>query len=157
VKSSDLEHLLATYGAGLEAELALLRQLKRLSAAQQDASSHHDLDALARVADERESLMSGLVSLEAELQPMRHTLASHQRDAAGFARFAEVAALHRTAASLVGTIMASDQLTLQALRDAEVARRAAAQALEMGETTLSAYRRVIAPPLTNPALVDRRG
>jgi hypothetical protein len=157
VKATDLENLLATYGAGLEAELALLRQIKRLSASQQEASASHNLDALARVADERESLMRGLVTLEHELQPMRQTLASHQREASGLARFIEVAALHRTAAALVSTIMASDQITLQALRDAEDARRAAAQALEVGETTLGAYRRVIAPVLTHPALVDRRG
>jgi hypothetical protein len=157
VKLADLENLLGTYGAGLEAELALLRQLRRLSSAQQEASAGHNLEALTRIADERESLMSGLVTLEAELQPMRQTLALHQREASALARFAEVAALHRTAATLVTTIMDADQVTLQALRDAEEARRAAAQALEIGETTLGAYRRVIAPPLINPALVDRRG
>jgi hypothetical protein len=157
VKLTDLENLLGTYGAGLEAELALLRQLRRLSVAQQEASAGHNLEALTRIADERESLMSGLVTLEHELQPMRQTLASHQREAASLIRFNEVATLHRTAATLVTTIMDADQVTLQALRDAEESRRAAAHALEIGETTLGAYRRVIAPPLINPALVDRRG
>ena len=33
----------------------------------------------------------------------------------------------------------------------------AAQALEQGESTLAAYRRVVTPTLTGPALVNKRG
>ena len=46
---------------------------------------------------------------------------------------------------------------MAALREAEVARREATQAIEAGETTLNAYRRVINPSLSVPSLVDRRG
>jgi hypothetical protein len=46
---------------------------------------------------------------------------------------------------------------LQALRNAEHARRLAAQTLEQGESTLAAYRRVVTPALESATLVNRRG
>ena len=46
---------------------------------------------------------------------------------------------------------------MAALRDAEAARRLASQALEAGEHTLAAYRRVVSPDFTVPSLVDKRG
>jgi hypothetical protein len=46
---------------------------------------------------------------------------------------------------------------MAALRDAEAARRFAAQAIDAGETTLAAYRRVVAPPPASAAIVDERG
>ena len=61
------------------------------------------------------------------------------------------------AAALVSRIISADQETMAALREAEVARREATQAIEAGETTLNAYRRVINPSLSVPSLVDRRG
>jgi hypothetical protein len=46
---------------------------------------------------------------------------------------------------------------LAALRDAEQARRFAAQAVERGESTLAAYRRVVAPRQEGARIVNRRG
>jgi hypothetical protein len=43
------------------------------------------------------------------------------------------------------------------LREAEIARRFAAQAIEAGENTLAAYRRVVAPPLASASLLNKRG
>ena len=47
--------------------------------------------------------------------------------------------------------------TMAALKEAEAARRFAAQTIDAGESTLAAYRRVIAPPPTSAAIVDERG
>ena len=71
--------------------------------------------------------------------------------------FAAVVECHRAAGALVSRIMASDEETAKALRDAEAARRFAAQTLDLGETTLSAYRRVVAPAPPGPAVVNQRG
>ena len=152
-----LEHLIAEYGAGVEAELTLLRQLKRLAAAQQDALREHDMELVTRIGDEREQTLAGLVKIEHELKPIRQTLADRQDEARAIEGFADVVTLHRAAANLVATIISSDRETMQALRDAEIARRFAAQAIEVGETTLAAYRRVIAPPVASASLVNKRG
>ena len=66
-------------------------------------------------------------------------------------------AQHREAAQLVSAFSSTDQQSLSALADAELARRSAVVSLERGETTLAAYRRVLAPPVASATLVDRRG
>ena len=53
--------------------------------------------------------------------------------------------------------MNSDQESLEALKEAERARRFVARALEQGESTLAAYRRVVSPTLTGATLVNRKG
>jgi hypothetical protein len=101
--------------------------------------------------------MGNLVAVEHELKPLRTVLAN-QRDALqDSAEFRAVAARHSQAAEMVRRIIASDEDSLRALQEAEQARRAAAAATERGETTLQAYRRVIAPPASNATLVNRRG
>lgn len=148
---------IAAYGAGLEAELALLRQLQRLAALQHEALAGSKLDLLPPIGDERERLMASLVEVEHQIKPLRQALAAARDQASATPGFDDIVALHRAAGQLVSTILSADQETTQALRDAEVARRFAAQAIEQGETTLAAYRRVIAPPLAGAALVDRHG
>lgn len=155
--AEELQHLIGQYGAGIEAELTLLRQLKRLAAAQQEAMRDHDMAVVTRIGDEREQTLAGLVKIEHELKPIRHALAKHQDAARAIEGFTDVVTLHRAAANLVATIISSDRETMQALRDAELARRFAAQTIEAGETTLAAYRRVIAPPLASASLVNKRG
>lgn len=155
--AAELAELLNAYAPGLEAELALLRQLKQLADAQQDASSDHDLARLSSIADERERTMAGLVRIEHELKPIRYALAANRETAAALPRFNDVVALHRQATDLVSTIIGTDRQSLQALQEAEASRRAAAKAIEAGENTLAAYRRVIAPPAVGATLVKRRG
>jgi hypothetical protein len=157
VTRRQLAEPLIAYAAGLEAELALLRHIQRLSAEQQDASRNHEIERLHQIADERVRLMTGLVKIEHEIRVARHVLAEHQDLASELPGFAEVVELHQKAGALVGRIISSDQETMTALREAEVARREATQAIEAGETTLNAYRRVINPSLSVPSLVDRRG
>jgi hypothetical protein len=154
---SPLVRAVATYAAGLEAEIALLRQLERLAAQQREADAMRDVDVLNRCTDERTQLMAGLVALEHQLRPVRDLLADSQREAARLPGFSALVLRHREAAALVAQILHQDEQTLNALRDAEQARRFAAQTIEAGETTLAAYRRVVAPPPSHAALIDERG
>jgi len=157
VTRRHLADTLARYRAALEAELELLRHVQQLSADQQDATRRQDSERLHHIAGERTRLMDGLVLIEHDVRADRATLADHRLEAACLPGFAQVSTLHRTAAALVSQIAVTDQDTMAALQEAEVARRAATQAVETGETTLNAYRRVIAPSAHGPALVDRRG
>ncbi|MEO7275176.1 MAG: hypothetical protein ABIX28_02665 [Vicinamibacterales bacterium] len=153
----QLADTLARYGAALDAELELLRHVQRLSTDQHEATTRHDRERLHHVASERIRLMDGLVRIEHEIHTDRTVLADHRLDAADLPGFSEVAGLHRTAAALIAEIAATDEDTMAALQQAEVVRRADAQAIDAGETTLNAYRRVLAPSAHGPALVDRHG
>jgi hypothetical protein len=148
---------IAQYRAGLEAELALLRQLESLGERQQAAVAERDTDRLRENHDARDRVMGSLVALEHELKPVRQILAQRRTELRDLAEFKEVATLHAQAAEMVSRIIAADHDALSALQDAERTRRAVASTVERGETTLQAYRRVVAPQPPNPALVDRRG
>jgi hypothetical protein len=157
VTGDDLRQRLAVYGPGLEAEVALLHQLERLALAQRDATDRHDVDQLSSLTQDRDRIMAALVTIEHEVRPAREALAAEQDKASELPGFANVVTLHRTAADLVATIVHSDQDTVRALQDAEVSRRLAAQTIGAAGSTLAAYRRVVAPPLTGAGLVDRHG
>ena len=112
---------------------------------------------MTRTGEERERVLAGLVAIEHQIRGIRTVLAEHRSRVASLEGFARVAALHRTASGLVRAIVASDDETMAALKEAELARRLTAAAIELGENTLAAYRRVIAPPLTAASLLDRHG
>jgi hypothetical protein len=154
---AELGHALQEYRAGLEAELALLHQLERVSTAAVDPPEPESVTATATAADERERLMASLVSLEHQLRPLREVLAGHRDALRVLPLFGSVAALHREAGDLVARILASDSRSLEALRAAELARRCAATSVERGEATLAAYRRVVAPHHDGARIVNRRG
>ena len=153
----DAAALLAQYRAGLDAELTLLDRLKELADQQREASSAGDLEALDIISDARDAVMANLVTLEHQLKPLRLTLANRAGELADDPHFQEVAARHRDAAARVATILTSDRESLESLKEAEVARSFAARALEQGETTLAAYRRVVAPHVSGATLVNRKG
>jgi flagellar biosynthesis/type III secretory pathway chaperone len=71
--------------------------------------------------------------------------------------FPEVLKRHRIAGELVARILESDRELLQQLQAAEEDRRQAAHAIETGEVTLNAYRRVLAPAVSSVGLINRRG
>jgi hypothetical protein len=154
--SPDLHATLAEYRAGLDAEMALLRQLDALSTRQRTAVSANDTGALRDIHTARDSVMRSLVDVEHELVPLRAALADARHELIGDVEFQAVAALHKDAAAMVTRIIASDEESKRALEQAEIARRSAASAMEKGETTLQAYRRVITPA-ANASLVNRRG
>jgi hypothetical protein len=154
---AELEAALRSYAAGLEAQVSLLRQLESLAAQEQRATISDDLELVARISDERTRLMSGLLMVESEIKPLRPYLADHRRDAEALTGFDDVTALHRTASRMVSAILGADEETLRLLHEAAAARRAALEAIEHGGQTLSAYRRVIAPPASSPSIFESRG
>ncbi|MGE0591243.1 MAG: hypothetical protein AB7G23_04720 [Vicinamibacterales bacterium] len=145
------------YDAGLDAELHLLEQLKQLSARLQRATGGGEPVDLTEVADLRAQVMDSLVALEQDLKPLRLALFAQRAAIEETPAFQSVLARHGRAAALVADILALDRDSLQALNELNLARRVAADALERGETTLAAYRRVLAPPVANASLVNRRG
>jgi hypothetical protein len=153
----DLRPLVAQYRAGLEAEMTLLHRLEAIAARQRETSENADIPALAGASDERDRVMAGLVTIEHELKPIRMTLLEHRTTLDGIEGFRDVVALHHTAADLVDRVVTQDQHSLDALKDAEIARRFSAQALGQSESTLAAYRRVVASHSAGPSLVNRRG
>ena len=153
----DLPQFVAQYRAGLEAEMTLLHRLEWLAARQRETSQQGDLEALAAVSDQRDRVMAGLVTIEHELKPIRMALLEFRKSLDDVAEFRDVATLHREAAALVERIVTKDRESLDALKEAELARRFAAQSLGQGESTLAAYRRVVAPPLAGANLVNKKG
>lgn len=154
---AELEQAVAHYRAGLEAEMVLLHRLESLAAQQRETSDAGDLAALSAVSDERDRVMAGLVQIEHELKPVRTLLLEHRRALDAIAEFRDVAGLHKEAAALIEHIVGEDRTSLESLKRAEQARRFAAQSIEQGESTLAAYRRVVAPPLSGSAIVNRKG
>jgi hypothetical protein len=153
----DLARLIEQYRAGIVAELNLLKQLAAVSHKQNDGSRSRDFGKLSTAADSREELMRSLVMIEEGLRAVRQSLTEHRAIASRLPGFDEVAALHRDAAQLIGSILSTDQESLAALADAEFARRSAFANLERGESTLAAYRRVLSPPVASATLFNKKG
>ncbi len=152
----ELEDVLVEYRAGLDAELALLRRLELVPGGRARAATGAP-DVPGEAMDERDNLVASLLSIEQHLRPLRDVLAEQRDVLQTLPMFPAVAALHREAGDLVARIVASDENTLAALREAERARRVTATAVERGEATLAAYRRVVAPHPEGSRIVSRRG
>ncbi len=153
----ELRILVTQYRAGLEAEMVLLHQLEVLAARQRELSHLGDLTGVPELVDARDRAMANLVVIEHELKPIRLALAEHRTALHHLPDYEQLAEHHREASALVSSILATDEQSMDALRDAEEARRFAAKSVEQGESTLAAYRRVVSPPLTGATLVNRRG
>jgi hypothetical protein len=153
---ADLPGLIDEYRAGLEAEIVVLHRLEEAAARQHRAAEEGRLADLHQAADERDALTTALVTLEARLRDVREALARSRPAAERLDGYAEALALHKEAIALVSRILKTDGDSLEALAAAELARREAARAMEQGETTLAAYRRVMMTP-HGATLVDRRG
>lgn len=153
----ELSAHLSAYAIGIESELAILRQIEKLAVALHEASRSRDVDQVQQITDERDRIMASLVRLEHQIRASRHALSEHRAAAAALPGYDGIVALHRAAGALVTQILSTDEATRTALRDAEIARRAESQALEAGEQTLAAYKRVLGAGAAGPALVDRRG
>jgi hypothetical protein len=156
VTQVDLEALIEHYRAGLEAEIVLLRRLELVSESQGEASATPDFEKLNQTAEVRDRLTSALVSIEDGLRDVRRRLSDAREEARQLPGYAEAVALHHEAVTLVTKILGSDRASLESLASAELVRRDSLRAIEQGETTLSAYRKVVSlsPSAT---LVNRRG
>jgi len=155
--SHELLPLVEQYRAGLDAELMLLHRLQAISIDQRRASETGSVTEMQGTLDDRDRVMATLVTVEHELKGVRQQLLKFRQYLTDMPAFQEIAVLHRQAADLVADIVAVDQDSVQALKNAEHARHLAAQALEQGESTLAAYRRVVTPTLASATLVNRRG
>lgn len=154
---AEIDALLAEYRFGLDAELALLRQLATLAERQKACTETRDFERLSAESDERDRVTRALVTLEEGLTEIRHRLTAVRTLAIERPTYRDVVEIRRHAADLVTSVLSVDQESLKSLADAEMARRAALASLEKGETTLAAYRKVLTPPVEHAALVDRRG
>ncbi|MBP6716791.1 MAG: hypothetical protein KA205_08005 [Acidobacteria bacterium] len=154
---AELGGLIEQYHAGIEAELVVLRQLERIATRQHEVSAARDFDALIGETDTRERLTRTLVAIEEGLRDLRKQLAGRRKEAEQLAEFHDALVAHREAAELVARILTTDQLSLKALADAELARRAALASLDRGESTMAAYRKVLTPPVVSATIVNRQG
>ena len=152
----SLPVLIEEYRAGLDAELVILRGLQRVSTQQHAASDAHDLEALNAAADERDRLMNALVNIEGPLRDIRKTLSQLRDKARLVPGYENMLVVHHEAVALVSEILKTDDQSVQALARAERLRRENVRAVEQGETTLAAYRRVMTSP-PGATLVDKRG
>jgi hypothetical protein len=155
MSSDEAACLVDQYRAGLEAQLALLGQLEALAGRQRETTEARDFERFGTVSDERDRLTRSLVTIEQGVARVRSRLAVSS--GVRIDTIQDVIVLRRTAAEMINRILAADKESLKALSDAEMARRAAVASLERGETTLAAYRKVLAPPVASATLVNRRG
>ena len=154
---TELGGLIEQYHSGIEAELAVLRQLEQIATRQHLVSEARDFNALIGETDTRERLTRTLVAIEDGLRELRKQLAGRRKEAEQLAEFHDALIAHREAAELVARILSTDQQSLKALADAELARRASLASLDRGENTLAAYRKVLTPPVASATLVNRQG
>ena len=154
---AELVSLLEQYRAGLEAEITLLRQLEGIATRQRDVTESRDYERFKTESDQRDRLTGTLVAIDQQLRAMRETLHNSRHALSALPDYKIVGEMRRTAADLVQRILATDRDSMKALSDAELARKAVVASLERGETTLAAYRKVIAPPVSSATLLNRRG
>lgn len=153
----EAARLLEQYGAGIDAEVTLLRQLADVAKDQREVTANANFQAFNAVADRRDAIMRSLVTMEENLRALRVELTAHRDVARQVDGYDDVVSRHREATELVNVILSTDQQSISALADAELARRSAMASLERGETTLAAYRRVLSPPVSSAKLVDKIG
>ena len=153
----QLELTLEEFRKGLETELALLRQLHSVAAEQRTVSAARDFDRFKIISDQRDRLTRSLLAIEQGLAEHRDHLATRREEVSSIPVYGSILALRQASTDLVNDILACDREAMKVLADAELARRAALASLERGETTLAAYRKVLAPPVSAAGLVDRRG
>ena len=154
---AELVSLLEQYRAGLEAEIALLRQLEHISARQREVTESRDYERFKAESDHRDRLTGTLVTIDQQLRAIRETLHDSRQALSALPDYKICGELRKTAADLVQQILATDRDSMKALSDADLARKAVVASLERGETTLAAYRKVIAPPVSSATLLNRRG
>ena len=153
---ADLATFIDQYRVGLDAEITILRRLEQAALRQLHASDARDFVALNFAADDRDSLMRALVTIEGQLHDVRQVLSGSRDVAATLPGYTEAVALQREAIRLVSEILRTDEQSAESLATAEMARRDLAPAMEQGVTTLAAYRRAMTTP-PGATLVDRRG
>lgn len=155
--NDQLARLIDLWHAGLEAQRTVVRQLEHIAEAQRDVTSSRDFETFHAISDTRDQLTRSLITLEDGLRPVRQTLLESRAQAAALAGYAGAAAMQQSISAQVARILATDRQSLDALAEAEVARRSVLANLERGEATLNAYRRALSPPIAGAVLMNRKG
>src|SRR5262245_49194648 len=125
---TELAPLLSQYRAALEAQIAMLGHLRDLATRERErAQTQQPAAQLTDVVDERDRVMAALVALESDLAPVRQTLARAREQLSHLSEYSEVVDLHRQALELVEDVVRNDEHSRNALRQAELARRSAAE------------------------------
>ncbi len=151
------DEALLAYTAGLDVEIAILRQIEALGAEQRSAWARNDLLPLGPLATRRAALMHDLAATESRIAPLRDQLRGDLDRACRTPAYAAAEAQGRETQALVVRLMTADRRFLTDLETSLEARRREAHDLDTGGATLAAYRRIVAPAVASAALVDRLG
>ena len=137
--------------------LDLLASLLDCATSQEAAALAADFEALAAATERRSEAMRALEAADAPLRAAREVIARSADGLHADPLLAQIETLHRQARDFVAAVSQRDARTQSALQRLSDEARTSAQQLEVGGTTLAAYRRIVAPPLQSAELVDRRG
>ena len=148
---------ISAFAAGVQQEIGLLEQLQITAGEQRLAGEARDFDRFQAVSSERDRLTRALLDIESGLADTRLRVMPVLESDALDPGHLEVLTLCRRSDALVADILRCDREAMKTLADAEVARRAALNSLEKGETTLAAYRRVLTTTETHAGMLDQRG
>jgi len=151
------DEAILAYAAGLDAQLALLRQIEALGAEQRAVWARDELLPLGALATRRAALMHELTALEARLAPLRDRFRTDLDRARRCPGYDAAEARRVDVQALAGTLMAADRRLLSDLETSLQARRREAHDLETGGATLAAYRRMVVPDIATAGLFDTRG
>jgi hypothetical protein len=151
------DDVLVAYTAGLETEIALLRQVEALADGQRAAFARNELADLGSFAVRRADLMHQLAAVEARVSPCRARIVAGLAIARRAPAFAAAEMRGHEAQALIRQLVERDRCFLSDLEVTLEERRREVHDLGTGNATLAAYRRVVAPGCASAGLVDSRG
>jgi hypothetical protein len=149
--------VVAAYTAGLDAQLGLLRQVEALAAEQRGAWLRDELLPLGSLATRRAAVMHELAAVEARIAPLLDRLRTDLERALRTPGYDAAEARRQETRTAIFRLMAADRKFLTDLEASLDVRRREAHALDTGNATLAAYRRVVVPAVASAGLVDQRG
>jgi hypothetical protein len=151
------DEVVAAYAAGLDAEMVLLRQVEALAAEQRAAWSRDELLPLGSLATRRAALMHELAAVEARIAPLHDRLRADLERALRTPGYGTADAKRQDVRLQIHRLMAADRAFLTDLESSLDSLRREAHALDTGNATLAAYRRVVVPAVASANLFDQRG
>lgn len=143
--------------AGLDAEIAILRQVEALAAEQRAVWARNELLPLGALATRRAALMHELAAVEARIAPLYERLRSDLARTLRTPGYDAAQTRRQEAQTLIYRLMAADRAFMADLETSLASRRQEAHDLDTGNATLAAYRRVVLPTVASAGLFDQRG
>jgi hypothetical protein len=151
------EDALLAYTSGLDAEIAILREVEALASEQRAVRARNELLPLAFLATRRAALMHELSAVEARIAPLRARVRVDLDRARRCPGYAAAEASQTELEALTRSLMAADRQFLVELEATLEARRREAHDLDTGGATLAAYRRIVVPDVASAGLFDSQG